>query len=296
MESLLITGARGFIAGSILAQSADGSLVHAQSRGEPVSARNNIVWHTFDPLDVDILDLVFRSVAPDAVIHTAAVAGIDYCQAHRDEAERVNVVLTQAIAERCASTGAKMVFLSTDNVFDGERGAYTEDDPPSPIHFYGETKVKAEEAVAAALDDYVIARVAVVMGLPMLGTGNSFLSRMIPTLDRGEPLGVPPDEIRTPIDVVTAGRALLELAGNDVTGLIHLAGNDTLPRIEVVRRIAQRMGFSPDLVVPNDPTVLPGRAPRPRDCSLANSRARAVLRTPMLDTDQAIGLILDSRT
>jgi len=118
---------------------------------------------------------------------------------------------------------------------------------------------------------------------------------MLAKWEKGEAVGVPPVEVRSPVDVVTLGRALLELAGNDFTGFIHLSGNDILNRCDLVRRIAKRLGYPEDWVVPNDPVLLPGRAPRPRDVSLSNAKARRALRTPMRGVEDGLDLILSMR-
>jgi dTDP-4-dehydrorhamnose reductase len=129
------------------------------------------------------------------------------------------------------------------------------------------------------------------MGFGLLGGGNSFLERTVPMFRDGRTIYVPPEEIRTPIDVVTLGRALLELAASDFRGVIHLAGSEALDRVSLTRRLAARLGFSPDTVVPRSPTEIVGRARRPRDVSLNVAKARAVLKTPMRDFDSAIDLI-----
>ncbi len=292
---LLVTGAGGFVAGSILRQAPDAWDVFALSRGVASLVRPGLTWHTADICDAAQMAAVFESFRPNAVIHAAAIADIDYCEAHQDAATRVNVTATRHIAECCARQRCRLIYLSTDTVFDGERGGYAEEDAPNPLNHYAVTKFEAEQVVAGAGCPAVTARVALVMGLPMLGAGNSFLSRMLPVLAQGKELGVPDQEIRSPIDVVTLGRALLELARADFSGVMHLAGNDWLNRHAMVRRIAERFGYDPALVTPTNPIHLPGRAPRPRDVSLRNDKARAVLRTPMQDLDGGIALMMETR-
>jgi len=291
-KRLMVTGCGGFVAGGIVHQAGDAWELHALSRQAPLLDRPGLVWHSFDLLDNDRLHDTFHAIKPDAVIHAAALADIDFCQAHQELARGVNAGVTGELAGLCADSGAKLVFLSTDNIYDGERGYYTEEDPPTPINFYGKTKVMAEEAVAALRVSYAVARVSLVMGLPMLGAGNSFLSRMMPILERGEELGVPDNEIRSPVDVVTAARALLELAGNDYDGYLQVAGNDVCNRFEMARRIARKFGHPEKLVAPRDPVDIPGRAPRPLNASLCNHKARDVLGAPMLGIEDGLELVL----
>lgn len=291
-KRLLLTGANGFVAGSIIEAALGAWEVHAISRGVAPVKREGLVWHSFDPFDLDAFHDVYHEVDPLAVVHTAAIADIDLSEANRDLATRVNCTYTHDLAELCWDHDTRFVFLSTDNVFDGERGMYTEDDPTHPINFYGETKVRAEKSIQDFGGNYAIARVALVMGLPMLGEGNSFVSRMAKALREGKQVTTPEEEVRSPIDVITLGRALLELAGHEFRGVVHLSGSDRLNRHAMMRRIAKRLGLPEELVIAQDPSGIPGRAPRPRDVSLNNAKAKGVLKTPMVGLDDGLELVL----
>jgi len=299
-KRLLITGANGFVAGSVLRQAGEQWQVHALSRGAPPARLDNVRWHRCEPAQTDELARCFRDIRPDAVIHAAALADIDFCQTHPALAQAVNVDFTRRLAELCADSGARLVFCSTDTVFDGEHAPYDEDARPQPVNVYARTKVEAERCVAQLGRQGLIARLALVVGLPVLGAGNSFLARMLTALRQGRPLTVPAEEVRTPVDVLTAGRALLELAAGDLAGVIHLAGHDRLNRLQMGRRIAAHFGCAPDLIQPratgngaNGAAAPAGerRAPRPRDVSLDNAKACATLRTPMRTFDEALALM-----
>lgn len=290
-KKLLVTGASGFVAGSILAQAGPEWELHTLSRGRPADARNGVAWHSYDPLAARSLPQLFLDLRPDVVIHAAAMADIDVCQKEPQQARAVNVEFTRHLAELCSQTGSRLVFCSTDTIFDGEHAPYTEEDRPEPVNRYAETKVAAEEIVRELGTQGMIARLSIVMGLPLMGAGNSFLIRMLQSFREGHLVVLPEREVRTPIDVVTMGRALLELAGNDEHGIVHLAGSTSVNRLELARRIAARFGF-PETLVVAQAAADPSRAPRPRDVSLVNSKARATLHTPMLELQDALSLIL----
>lgn len=292
---LMITGGNGFVAGSVLAQAGVAWEIHVLSRSPALIHKPNLHWHRSDPLDADARTRLFRSVKPDRVLHTAAVADIDFCQANPEIARSVNVDFTRALVDLCAEGDSRLVFCSTDTVFDGEHAPYREDDLPDPVNFYAETKVEAERLVLGLGATSVVVRLALVVGLPVLGTGNSFLVRMLDSLRQGRQVRLSMTETRTPIDVITLGRALLELASSDTHGILHLAGATRISRFAMARRIADRFALPQHLVVPAEANPAPGRAPRPRDVSLDVSRARAELKTPVLDLDQGLSLIL-SRT
>jgi len=290
-NTLILTGAHGFVAGSVLAQSRHQWQVHAVSRGEPLAARDGLQWHTCDPQRPAQLAQLFHEARPQAVIHTAAAADIDFCQAHPEAARAANVEFTRTVVDLCGDTGARLVFCSTDTLFDGEHAPYSEDATPGPVNFYAQTKVEAEQLVARLGSQAVIARLSLVVGLPLLGAGNSFLVRMIAALKDGKTVSVSEREVRTPVDVITLGRALLELAARNHHGIFHLAGSSRVSRFEMAQKIALCFGLPQSLVIPQDALNAPDRAPRPRDVSLNNGKASALLETPMRTLDEGLSLI-----
>jgi dTDP-4-dehydrorhamnose reductase len=291
---LLVTGANGFVAGSVLAQAGVDWEVHAVSRREAAADTSHIHWHKCDTLARRDLVEVMRRIRPDAIIHTAAIADIDLAERDRNLARAVNVEMTQVLADGCAEFGARMVFCSTDNIFDGEHAPYRETDAAVPRNYYAQTKVEAERCVLPLGNRAVIARLALVAGLPMLGSGNSFVARLLATLKGGGKITVPAShEIRSPIDIITAAAALLELAAGDHHGTFHLAGNDRLNRLELTKRVVANLGYPVELVSAVEGKPDPGRAKRPRDVSLDNSKARARLKTPMRSFDEGLSLKLE---
>lgn len=235
-------------------------------------------------------------IKPDAVIHTAAMANIDFCEANKEAAEKVNVGVTDALARICAQAGAKLVFCSTDTVFDGVKGDYSENDYPLAVNFYAETKIKAEQIVLLASNKNVVARLSLVMGLSVQGKGNSFLADMLEKLQRGEQMKFLENETRTPVDVISLGSALIELAENDFTGIIHLVGNTRINRYEMAKHIARVLDFSEASILPVNSNAMPGRAPRPNNAFMNNRLAKKILKTPMKSLSEGLALTLNFKT
>lgn len=293
-KRLMVTGAKGFVAGTVVRQAGAEWEVHALARGGVPFEREGLIWHQLDLLDFDRLRKVFANVKPDAVVHAAAVADIDFCENNRETAEAVNVGLTREIVNLCGES-IRLVHCSTDTVFAGDTGMYVESDAPGPVNFYAETKAKAEEIVTQGAGNAAIPRLCIVMGLLPFASGNSFLERLIAPLEAGREVGVPDEEIRSPVDVITLARSILELAANEFRGFIHMAGNDVMDRWSLSRRIAELLHLNPDIVVVKNPGNLPGRATRPRDVSLDNSLARATLKTPTRGLEDGLQLVMDNK-
>lgn len=292
-SKLMVTGSCGFVAGSVISQALTSWDVHAIDQKHSNAKDKSYSSYLIDLSDTNRLQSLFSQIKPDVVIHTAALANIDFCQNNREMAEKINVGVTQSLATLCETFATKLLFCSTDSIFDGKKGYYTEEDKPGPVNFYAKTKVSAEKIIRETCKNAVITRLGLVMGMPVMGSGNSFLAKTFASLKAGQKVQFPQNEIRTPIDVITLGRALLELAKNNFTGTIHLAGNDRLDRYDMACRIAEKLGYSTNLVVPTNSNSMHGRAPRPNDASLDNSKAKDILTTPMVGLMEGLELTLN---
>ena len=290
---LLVTGLNGFVAGSVVAQARKKWEVHGVDVSETVGLPTDIRAHQLNLLDKDRVAELFEMIQPNALIHTAAMANIDVCENNKEQAWNVNVGITETLAYLCKKYGTKMIVCSTDSVFDGQKGFYTERDSPHAVNFYAETKVAAEHIVLETSPNNLVARLSLVMGLPVMGKGNSFLADTIEKLTKGESVKFPKNEIRTPIDVVTLGSALVELAGISYGGIVHLSGNTRINRYEMAIEIAKMLGFDPALIDSTDSNALKGRAPRPNDASMVNNLAKSLLETPFCSLEEGLKLTLN---
>ncbi len=131
------------------------------------------------------------------------------------------------------------------------------------------------------------------MGLPVMGSGNSFLAKTITKLKLGVSVKFPANEIRTPVDIITLGSSLVELAGNKFTGIMHLSSNNRINRFEMAQQIAEKLGYSKELIIATDSNAMEGRAPRPNDASLDNSLAKKELNTPMRTLMEGLELTMN---
>jgi dTDP-4-dehydrorhamnose reductase len=224
---------------------------------------------------------------PDAVIHMAAMTSIVDCDARPDEARRVNVEGTRAVARAAAECGARLVHVSTDQVHDGLSAPYREEDQPTPISCYGSTKAEAERvALAEGGAGTLVVRVHLVVGAarpPRLSGMDHFLA----AVREG---GRPPlfeDEFRSPIHVVDAARALLELAASGPTGILLLGGPERLSRLEIGRIMLRAAGLDEGLARRSTVRDYDG-PPRTPDTTFDSSRARDLLRTPIRDIEDAL--------
>lgn len=272
---LFIIGATGFV-GSRLSLAARERFVVVGGSRSPERDGDAVA---IDITDRHSVSRAFDQAQPELVVHLAALSDIDRCERERELAEQINVVGAINVAEECARRGARLLYTSTDAVFDGTKHIYHEHDPPTPVNWYGQTKARAERAIGDLLPSSAIVRLSLVLGRSALPGGNSYLEKVIGNLLSGNEIVSPTFEFRNPIDVGTLCEFLLELAPRpDATGVFHIGASDKMSRYDLARAIAEQLGHDPRLIVPQTEPVS-GRAPRGRDDFLVTDRVRQFCRT-----------------
>jgi dTDP-4-dehydrorhamnose reductase len=223
-----------------------------------------------DLIDADAVCRALTAENPDLVIHAAAIASALQVRKAPERGRAVNVEATRVLAAWCTEHGRRLVFTSTDMVFDGARGWYREDDLPHPILEYGRTKAAAEKAVLE-VPDGLVARISLLYG-PSKAGRRSFFDDVMDRLRTGERQAFFTDEYRTPLHYATAAKALVLLAESDARGIVHVAGRERLSRHELMLRAAGALGLDARLVRANLRADVPNLEARPADLSLDTSR------------------------
>jgi len=237
--------------------------------------------------DASAVSRLLDAVRPQAVLHAAVLGRVDDCETRRDEAERVNARLPGLLAHGCHERGVRLVALSTDLVFAGDRPFVTESDPAGPRSAYGRTKRAGEEAVLLACPGAAVARVALVLGRGHgpRATSSESVGR---ALRAGRPLQLFTDEYRTPIDPESVADALGRLVEGAGVGLYHLGGTERLSRYELGLRVARAFGLSASGIAASVQAEYQGPDARAPDVSLDSSRARRELGWEPRPMDEAI--------
>jgi dTDP-4-dehydrorhamnose reductase len=192
-------------------------------------------------------------------------------------ARRVNVELTRFLAEMAAEI--PFVFFSTDLVFDGRKGDYTEKDGPNPLHLYGETKLAAEESVLKN-PRHLIIRTSINGGVSQAGN-RAFNEQLHRSLQQaGQGMTLFSDEFRCPIPAMETARAVWDMAGKNRTGLYHVAGAEKLSRLQIGELLVQRWPEVTAKIKSGSARDFPGPA-RALDTSLDITKAQNILSRPL---------------
>jgi len=219
----------------------------------------------------EVADLV-QKIKPDVVIHTAAFTNVDDCEVHIQKATQINVEGTRNMASSAQQIEAKFVYISTDYVFDGEKGWYMEDETPSPINVYGETKLAGEKSVMQECSDFLIARSSVIYG----SRDGNFATWLLSQFSQKKNVSVVDDQYASPTynhDLAEQLKALIE---EDAQGIYHTAGGERMNRYQFALTMADVFGYGRELIKPVGMNTLKWIARRPHDSSLDISKVTPV--------------------
>lgn len=241
-----------------------------------------------DLLSAKSVEGALDHAAPDAVLHAAALADPDRCEREPEAAAALNVGASALLARSCRKRGVRLVTISTDLVFAGDRHPWRETDPAVPLQVYGRTKLGGEEATRAEHPGSAVARVSLVVG-PGFGPRPTASEAIAWSLGQGKRVRLFVDQYRTPIDADSLAEALGPLLEGVAVGTFHLGGPERLSRYEMGMRTALRLRLDAGLI---EPVAAEGHAlgaPRPADVSLDSGRARRELSWTPRALDAAIG-------
>jgi dTDP-4-dehydrorhamnose reductase len=282
---ILMTGPAGLLGGRLAVLLARRFAVTAARHDAPGPA--GLPEVPLDLLSEPSLEAALDAARPDAILHSAALADPDRCEADPEAAERLNVEACAALARLSRARGIRLVALSTDLVFDGSSGGLREDQPARPLLEYGRSKLLGERAVLAEARDAVVLRVALVAGRGF-GPRATASEAVAWALRAGRRLRLFSDQHRSPVDPESIAQAAASACAGRGQGLYHVGGAERLSRLELGLRVAACLGLDSALIEAASQQAAPLVAPRPLDVSLDSGRARRELGYDPRPLDAAI--------
>ncbi|HUU46363.1 MAG TPA: SDR family oxidoreductase [Acidobacteriota bacterium] len=283
-----VTGAAGLLGWSLVrVLSERGHTVVAGVHRRSLAGSGDLTVCALDLTDDDSIGRFVEAVSADCLIHAAAMTHVDRCETEPALAERLNAIATTRLVDAVDDSDTRIVYVSTDFVFDGEGGPYVEDDPVHPLNVYGRTKLAGEEAVRRADDRHAIVRAA-----GFLGVGDpehpTFVETMLASMKANPPLCAAGDQRSniTPVGYLAA--ALVEIAERALGGTWHVAGREVVSRYELARRLAV-LWHLPESSVQDMPyAALDRPARRPLNGGLCVDKAAARLRVTAPSLDESL--------
>ncbi|MBL7161544.1 MAG: SDR family oxidoreductase [Anaerolineales bacterium] len=262
---ILITGTGGLLGSNLALEAASDHTVFGVDRSCPQKTT------AFTPVMADLLDpgvveRILDDTQPDWVIHCAAQANVDACEHNPENARELNTELPRKLAHHVARGGARLLYVSTDAVFDGQKGEYTETDSPNPVNVYAQTKLDGENAVLDASSNAIVARINIFGWSP---SGKRSLAEFFfNNLEVGNQIKGFTDVFFCPVLVNDIADLFYQMLDKGLSGLYHVVSSESISKYDFGVAIARRFGFDPDLITPISVTQSGLRAVRSPNLTL----------------------------
>ena len=263
---ILITGSNGLLGQKIVRQALKkGTTFLATSKGDN---RNpdcpSEKYQSLDICDATEIEKVFSDFEPTHIIHTAAITNVDACELNPEECELVNVTATHYLFEAAQKINAHFQLLSTDFIFDGEKGNYKETDEPNPLSVYAKSKVDGEAILLNSdYKNHSVVRTIIVYGIGNNLSRNNIICWAKEALSKGQTMNIIDDQFRAPTWADDLAWACLRICELNKIGIYHISGPETLSIYTIVERVANYFGLSTETLTKTDSSTLNQPAKRP---------------------------------
>lgn len=294
---VLITGANGLLGQHLIKLLIDATEYNiiAAGKGEQRTKFENERFH-YESLDItDGLAVHFfiEQHRPDAIIHAAALTQVDECEQNQVACWNVNVTATRFLTDAAKKVKARFIFLSTDFVFDGIDGPYTEEDETKPVSYYGSSKVAAEKDVIESGLDYAVVRTCLVYGDTVSGTRSNIITWVKENLAQEKTIKVVSDQFRTPTYIEDLAKGVLLILEKKATGIFNISGEDLLTPYDMAMATATYLQADKSLVEKVDASVFSQPAKRPAKTGFVIDKAKTQLGFNPVSFAEGLKLVLD---
>lgn len=223
----------------------------------------NFIYQNLDITQKDAVDQTINSVQPDVIVHAAAMTQVDDCEKNMSLSYSVNVDGTRNLLESAEEVNSRFCLISTDFVFSGASGPYSENDPTGAVNYYGQTKELAEQLVMSSRLHWSIARTVLLYGKADPSKRSNFIYWVKQNLEAGKHIKVVNDQIRTPTFIPDLANGIDLMIEKGARGIFHLSGKDILTPYQMAILIAKHLQLNESLIEPVDASIFTQIGKRP---------------------------------
>jgi dTDP-4-dehydrorhamnose reductase len=283
---IVVTGASGLLGVSVLTLARDlGREVVGICRRSLLRVPGTRICGV-DLTDRQAVRALFAPLHPESIIHCAAATSVDWCEDHPELADQVNVQASSFLAEVAQELNARFIYISTDSVFDGKRGNYSETDLPAPLSVYAKSKLCGEQEVLRQHSSPLIVRVTIYGWNAQ--PKQSFAEWVLDEIGAGKQVRGFADVYFCPLLANDLAEVLLTMLDRGLSGIYHVASSERISKYDFAKRVATTFNLGPDGIAPASILAAKLRAPRPIDPSLNTEKIRAALGRSMPDVDTGL--------
>lgn len=277
---VVITGSNGLLGQNLLdllLKEKENYQVFGFSRGGNRSGREDFTYVNIDITNEVKLKEELLKIQPDFIINTAAMTNVDACENDREGCYDLNVNVVKYLTNFCDEKNAHLIHLSTDFIFDGEKGNYTEDDKPNPLSYYGETKLLSEQILQNSKIDYTILRTILVYGLVNDMSRSNIVLWVKESLENQKQITIVDDQYRTPTYAEDLALSCKLSVDKKAKGIFNISSSQLLSVYEIAQEIADVFQLDKNLIKPISTSTLNQTAPRPSKTGFNLSKTNKVL-------------------
>jgi len=296
MKKVLLTGSNGLLGQKLINLYLRDKTIAliATARGEnryPI--KNGYTYVSMDVTNASNVQDIITLHKPDTIIHTAAMTNVDACETDQEGAEKLNVDAVEYLVDAANAVEAHFIHLSTDFIFDGEDGPYTEEAEPEPLSYYGETKLAAENMVRNQCDKWSIARTILVYGIVHDMSRSNIVLWAKGALEKGQPINVVNDQVRSPTlaEDLAIGCKLIEQ--KEAEGVFNLSGKDQMSIVEIVERVADYFSLDKSIITQVSSKTLNQAAQRPPITGFDLTKSEEVLGYHPRSFEEGIAVLME---
>ena len=288
-QKILVIGGASLVGSTFIDYASKGAEIFVTLR----NSSDNKSHKTSDKIDLikdryKISEYIDK-IKPELVIHTVAFSSVDFCETNNELANLLHVEITKDITQACKKTNSKLVYFSTDAVFDGKKNQkYSESEIPNPLSYYGQTKLNAENIILSENDRNVVLRTTVIYGQHKR---SRFTNWVIENLKNNVPVTAFTDQYNTPTLVDDLSKAIRKIVELDLTGLFHASGKTCINRYDFAIKLAEKFHLDKKLVLPTLASEKKQLAPRPKYGCLDATKLENLIGMEFCDIDSGISSI-----
>ena len=291
VKKILITGSNGLLGQKLvynLKQRKDVEL-YATAIGENrLIDKFGYSFLSLDITDRNNVNKVIENVGPDVIINTAAMTNVDACELNKEACWKINVDAVNYLVEASIKSNSHFIHLSTDFVFDGESGPYSEKDTPNPLHYYAESKLAAEKIIQKKSNNWAVLRTIIIYGI----TDNMSRSNLVlwskGEIEKGNTIRVVNDQYRSPTLAEDLAEGCIAVADKNAQGIYHLSGPETNSILELVHKVAEYYNLDKSKIIPVTSASLNQPAKRPLKTGFIIEKAKTDLNFNPMNFDEGI--------
>ncbi len=290
-NTILVTGSNGLLGQavtSVFTRESNLNLVLSSVEDKSL-ADSNYKYIQLDITKKDDVKKAVGSVKPSVILNCAAFTNVDACETERELCWKLNVDAVKNLIISARPHGIKLVHISTDYIFDGKSGPYTEEDTPNPVSFYGKSKLAAENAIFASGIEHAVVRTMVLYGVGKNIKPN-FAQWLVNKLSAKEKINIVDDQIGNSTIADNLAFGLLKVIEENKSGIFNIAGKDIESRLQFTLKLCDVFGFDKSLINKIATASLNQPAPRPLNSGLVTLKAQTQLQFRPFETKDALEL------